>query len=67
MPDHHDEPELAGNGTSMVSEPRRSYTGDATSPSSAHRGSKASDSDPPKKKRKVNHGKKSAGPGCAHD
>ena len=59
MPDPHEEPDPAGNGTgnSQVSEQRGSHSNDDGSSSPAHRGSKASDTDPPKKKRKVNHGK----------
>ncbi len=61
MPDPHDEPELAGSrtGSTQVSEQRGSHSNDEASPTPAHRGSKASDTDPPKKKRKVNHGKTS--------
>jgi hypothetical protein len=52
MPDLHDEPDLAGNGSML--DHRDSIGADDSSPP-AHHG-KASDSDPPKKKRKVNHG-----------
>jgi hypothetical protein len=55
MPDLHDEPDLAGNGSTAVSDHHDSM-GDDTSPTSVHRASKTSEGDPPKKKRKVNHG-----------
>ena len=55
MPDLQDEEsELAGNGGRRVSEDdRMSHSNDETSPSSA-KDRKASESDPPRKKRKVN-------------
>ena len=53
MPDLQDESELAGNGASRVSEDQQSHSNEDTSPSRDH---KASESDQPKKKRKVNHG-----------
>ena len=61
MPDLHDESELAGDGASRVSEDQRSHSNEDTSPSSAARDRKTSESDQPKKKRKVNHGE-TAGP-----
>jgi hypothetical protein len=58
MPDPHDGPEFAGAGSrdSQVSDHQGSHSNSEPSPGDAHRGSKASESDPPKKKRKVNHG-----------
>jgi hypothetical protein len=53
MPDLHDEPDLAGNGSML--DQKSSMGPEDTPPSSAHY-SKTSESDPPKKKRKVNHG-----------
>lgn len=53
MPDPHDEPDLAGNGSGL--DHKGSLGSEDTSPSPAHY-SKTSESDPPKKKRKVNHG-----------
>ena len=63
MPDLQDESELAGDGASRVSEEQRSRSNEDTSPSSAARERKTSESDHPKKKRKVNHGETAeAGP-----
>ena len=58
MPDQPAQPDSAGNGTGHVSEQRSSPRNETSSPPTTHRGSKASETDPPKKKRKVNHGKK---------
>ena len=52
MPDLQDESGLAGNEASLVSEQRSSHSNDEPSPTDR----KASESDHPRKKRKVNHG-----------
>ena len=56
MPDQPARPDSAGNGTGHVPEQRSSPPNEASSPPTIQRGSKASETDPPKKKRKVNHG-----------
>ena len=67
MQDPHDEPELAGDptGNIQVSDHHALHSNGDASPASAHRSSKASDTDPPKKKRKVNHGE-TIWPGTEH-
>ena len=53
MPDLHDEPDPAGNGSML--DHKGSLESEDMSSNEAHY-SKTSESDPPKKKRKVNHG-----------